>query len=72
MDIQMPLMNGLEATKAIRSLADASKATTPIVAVTAFAMEGDRETFIASGMNDYLPKPVDMQGLAEVLSQFAC
>jgi CheY-like chemotaxis protein len=56
MDVQMPVMDGYEATRAIR-LMDATKKDTPIVALTANATKTDVEKCMASGMNDYLPKP---------------
>ncbi len=71
MDIQMPVMNGVEATKAIRgrdSLGEKRKV--PIVALTAHAMNGDREAFLAEGMDGYLAKPVSMDDLAAVLAEF--
>jgi CheY-like chemotaxis protein len=58
MNIQMPEMDGVEATQAIRALPDPSRAQLPIVAVTAHCMKGDAERFLRSGMNDYLPHPV--------------
>ncbi|MFW5488690.1 MAG: ATP-binding protein [Desulfovibrio sp.] len=68
MDIQMPIMDGLAATKAIRSgEAGEEKARIPIVALTAYAMTGDRDKFLQSGMDDYLAKPVTLESLQKVL-----
>jgi CheY-like chemotaxis protein len=58
MDISMPQMDGMEATRTIRKMGGINNQI-PIVALTAHALKGDRERFIASGMNDYLTKPVD-------------
>ena len=70
MDVQMPVMDGVEATKIIRSSNDfGSKKDTPIIALTAHAMDGDREKFLAKGMNDYISKPVRMEGLEKALSR---
>ncbi|GAB2852665.1 response regulator [Hymenobacter ruber] len=68
MDIQMPGMNGLEATARIRAHADARRAATPILALTANAFRADAEKYHAAGMNDTLPKPFDE---AELLSKLA-
>jgi PAS domain S-box-containing protein len=70
MDVQMPLMDGLEATKTIRSSADLGpKKDIPIIAMTAYAMSGDKETFLKYGMNDYIGKPVRMDDLAVTLDR---
>lgn len=68
MDIHMPEMDGLEATIQIRQLTDTLKATIPIVALTANALKGDRERFLAAGMNDYLPKPFDESHLLRIIT----
>lgn len=66
MDIEMADMDGIEATKAIRAL-DAPASAVPIIAATAHALRGDRERFLAAGMNDYLAKPISRRVLAETL-----
>jgi len=68
MDVQMPVMDGLEAAAVIRkdqTLGDKSRI--PIVAMTAYAMSGDREKFLAAGMNAYLTKPVSMQDIIRTI-----
>ncbi|WP_051261748.1 cache domain-containing protein [Desulfovibrio inopinatus] len=68
MDVQMPIMDGVEATKAIRGgKAGAQNTDIPIVAMTAYAMTGDRETFLVSGMDAYLAKPIDMDTMKDVI-----
>src|SRR5687768_3279043 len=69
MDIQMPEMDGMEATENIRRLKDAAKASTPIVAVTANLLNGDGERYLQKGMNDYLPKPLDEYSLFQLVSK---
>ena len=67
MDIQMPVMNGIEAAKAIRGMDDPSLARLPIVAMTANAFEEDRQRILSAGMDDYLGKPVDIDKLFATL-----
>ena len=68
MDIQMPVLDGVEATKQIRS-SKANFKNIPIIALTAYAMSGDREKFLKAGMDDYIAKPVDKDELIEVLKR---
>jgi len=66
MDVQMPNMDGLEATRRIRDpQSRVLNSQIPIIALTAHAMKGDEENCVASGMNDYLAKPIDPKGLLE-------
>ncbi|WP_333670315.1 ATP-binding protein [Parvibaculum sp.] len=67
MDIQMPEMDGLAATQRIRELGGPN-AETPIIAMTANAMRGDRERYLDAGMNGYVPKPMDQQTLLDAVA----
>ena len=69
MDIQMPEMDGLEATRRIRGLDDPDQSNIYIIAMTANALMGDREKCISTGMNDYLPKPIDQKKLLSALGK---
>jgi CheY-like chemotaxis protein/HPt (histidine-containing phosphotransfer) domain-containing protein len=68
MDVQMPELNGLDATMEIRNLEAGRQHHTPIVAVTANAMAGDREQCLAAGMDDYVPKPVNPAVLIQAMA----
>ena len=68
MDISMPEMDGATATRLIRALPD-GKANIPIVALSAHAMAGDRERYLAQGMDDYVTKPVDPPTLFRAMAR---
>lgn len=70
MDIQMPIMDGYEATKSIRNTFSEPKKSIPIIALTANAIKGDNEKCLEIGMNDYLPKPFQPEDLFRSLSKF--
>ncbi len=69
MDVQMPEMDGFQAARAIRMIEDARGGRTPIIAMTAHAVHGERERCLESGMNDYLPKPVDTDALRRMIDR---
>ena len=73
MDIQMPIMNGIEATARIREMEsrnNRSRPHTPIIALTANAMKGDRERFIGAGMDDYISKPIKKMIFSQIISKY--
>ncbi len=70
MDVQMPVMDGIEATLEIRKKERKEGKNTPIIALTAHAMHGDRERCLQAGMDDYLPKPLDRDQLVEMLARY--
>jgi len=69
MDVQMPVLDGSEAAARIRSLERAGGFHTPILALTANAMKGDRELCLASGMDDYIAKPVQRAKLLDAIAR---
>ena len=69
MDIQMPILNGYEATKQIRAFDDPDLAGIPILAMTANAFEEDRQEALEAGMNGHVAKPVDVPKLLELLRE---
>jgi len=71
LDVQMPRMNGFEATAAIREKERAGGGHTPIVAVTAFALANDKEKCLAAGMDAYLSKPVDFKKCIELVQSLS-
>jgi CheY-like chemotaxis protein len=70
MDIQMPVMDGVEVTKRIRDIENNKEYHTPIIALTAYAMKSEKELFIREGMDDYLPKPVKKEDLLRKLCKY--
>ena len=71
MDIQMPVMDGVEATHEIINYEVEEKVEhIPIVALTANALNGDRERFIAEGLDEYIPKPIETNELLYILKKF--
>jgi len=69
MDVQMPIMDGIMATRAIRALAS-PRSKVPIIAMTANAMQGDREQCLAVGMDDYIAKPISRKALETTLGRW--
>ncbi|MFH0904362.1 MAG: response regulator [Methanobacteriota archaeon] len=66
MDIELPGMDGVDATKLIKS----KHKNLPILALTSYAMKGDRERFIAAGFDDYIAKPIDVNSFIEKINKF--
>jgi PAS domain S-box-containing protein len=71
MDVQMPIMDGLEATRAIRQIENPQLSSVPILAMTAFAMKADQDRCLAAGMNGHLAKPIDPAELHRAVESFA-
>ena len=70
MDVSMPVMNGLEATEAIRMLEATSGERVPIIGLTAHALKGDREVCMKAGMDDYMSKPISPDALIAKVSEW--
>ncbi|MBG0790380.1 MAG: response regulator [Desulfovibrionaceae bacterium] len=72
MDVQMPIMDGISATRAIRDQnSGVLDPEVPIIALTAYALKGDRERFLEAGMNDYISKPITMRGFLATIARVA-
>ena len=69
MDIQMPIMDGYEATRCLRMLAEPTKASIPIIAMTANAFDEDRRVAAECGMNGFISKPIDLNEVIHVLNK---
>jgi two-component system, sensor histidine kinase and response regulator len=69
MDVQMPVMDGYQATAAIRAAEQERQGHTPIIAMTAHAMQGDREACLTAGMDTYIAKPIDVQRLVDAVER---
>jgi CheY-like chemotaxis protein len=68
MDIMMPGIDGIETTRIIKSKAGYEK--TPVIALTAYAMKGDRERLIEVGFDDYIPKPIDIPEFMRIIGKY--
>lgn len=68
MDVQLPVMDGLTAMKALKK--DECTRHIPIIALTALAMKGDKQSFLKEGFDDYISKPIDIEQLFEVLGRY--
>ncbi|MDA0702857.1 MAG: response regulator [Proteobacteria bacterium] len=71
MDVSMPGMDGLQVTRLLRAESTGPNASTRVIALTAHAMDGDRETCMAAGMDDYLTKPINREELMLKLAHWA-
>ena len=72
MDVQMPVMDGYEATRTIRALPRKDVKDLPIIAMTANAMEEDKEAALKNGMNAHIAKPLNIELFLEILGKYLC
>ena len=70
LDINMPIMDGMECAKAIRALPDSTKAKIPIIAITGNAKNYSEQDFLSVGINEYLPKPLDFDKLVDTVKKW--
>ena len=70
LDINMPIMDGMECAKAIRALPDSIKAKIPIIAITGNAKNYSEQDFLSVGINEYLPKPLDFDKLVDTVKKW--
>ena len=70
MDVQMPVLDGISATEAIRGKEAISGGHTPIVGITAYALAGDKEKCLNAGMDDYISKPIDIRLLYDTINKY--
>lgn len=70
MDVQMPVMDGMEATRKIKANSTFKNKTPFIVAVTAHAIKGDREKYLSEGMDEYVSKPISMNAVTGIIERF--
>ncbi len=68
MDVQMPEMDGLEATRILK--ADATTSNIPVLALTSYAMKGDKERILEAGCDGYLAKPIDIKELLKIVAEY--
>ena len=68
MDIQIPEIDGMEATRMLK--ADAVTSSIPVIALTSYAMKGDKERFLAVGMNDYISKPIKIDEFSTIIQKY--
>ena len=71
LDVMMPVLDGMSTLKTLRSLSNKALATIPVIMVTAHAMTGDRERFLAAGANGYVSKPIGFDALKDEIQRLA-